>query len=100
MGSKTEMVEALIGKHGRIHNGKGIETELAFSLYKYEASLYGIPRAKSARGVCRVSEGNRVLEELFNAKKPAYLSSDELEATIQLTSSGTFRMTGFSVPKN
>jgi hypothetical protein len=82
MGAKTELVEALIGKRGRIHNRKGTGTEVAFSLYKYQTSLYGIPRTKSARGVCRVSDGNSVLEESFNAKKPVYLSSDELEATI------------------
>jgi hypothetical protein len=100
MGAKTELVEALIGKHGRIHNGKGMETEVAFSLYKYQTSLYGIPRARSARGVCRVSEGNSVLDDLFTARESVYLSSDELEATIQLTSSGTFRVTGSVVHKD
>ena len=69
------------------------------SLYKYQTSLYGISRTKSARGLCRVLEGSGALDELFNARESVYLFSDELEATIQLTSSGTFRVTGFIVLK-
>ena len=45
-------------------------------------------------GLCRVSDKSNVLRELFNGGMSVKLSSAILEATIKLTSPGTFNVVG------
>jgi hypothetical protein len=100
VGSQTKPIRAFIGLLGKISNGKGMNTRVTFSLYLSQNNIFkGEPGSNSSQGLCRVSDEEGVLTELFNAGTPVFLSSDELEATILLTSPGSFHVVGSIVRK-
>jgi hypothetical protein len=78
------ITECYIGVRGTISNGMGKETPVTFSIYPN--------LGKAADGFCRVSEESNVLHELFDSGNNLHLYGEELDATILLTSEGTFRV--------
>jgi hypothetical protein len=100
MKSETKLIQWFVGLSGKILNRKGMATRVTFSLYlRRDYSFKGKPGSNASEGLCRVSEDKGELAELFNAGIPVFLSSDELEATILLTSPGSFQVVGSIVRK-
>ena len=99
MGTGSRPIQSFIGLCGRISDGIGKESRVTFSLYPYQKFVNGESGEVSANGLCRVSDGSSVLGEFFNAGNPLFLSSDELEAKVHLTSSDTFVVIGSIIPK-
>jgi hypothetical protein len=92
--AENKLVQSFVGLRGRISNGRGTETDVTFSLYCYQVYDCGMPVEVLAEGLCRVSDRTNVLHELFHDGEIVSLSSVELEASIQLTSPGTFLVFG------
>jgi hypothetical protein len=100
MSKATRSIQAFVDKCGTLNDGTGHDIDVTFSLYRYREVVLGIPRKKAARGFCRISDGSSALEELFDAGTALHLSSEELDATIRLTSSSSFIVTGLVVEKS
>ncbi|WP_263354184.1 hypothetical protein [Acidicapsa acidisoli] len=100
MKSETKLIQWFVGLSGKILNRQGMATHVTFSLYlSRDDSFKWKTGSNPSEGLCRVSEEKGELAELFNAGIPVFLSSDELEATILLTSPGSFQVVGSIVRK-
>jgi hypothetical protein len=99
MDTESKPIQSFIGLRGTISDGKGRGSRATFSLYRCQEFVNGEPEGVSANGVCRVSDGSTILEEFFNAGNPLFLVTDELEATVHLTTSGTFVVIGSIIQK-
>jgi hypothetical protein len=92
--SETELVQSFIGLSGEISNRKGTDIHVTFSIYLSLHYINGEPDSTSAEGLCRASDDVGILAELFSVGTPVFLSSSEFEATILLTSPGSFQVVG------
>ena len=94
MASGGKFAQAIMDQPGRIRDGNRIDIQVIFSLYRHEEFFYGEAGAKTVSGLCRVSDGSNVLDDLFRAGTPVCLSSDEVEVTVHFTSPMTFDVIG------
>jgi hypothetical protein len=90
MGRKIKLMEALINLPGRIRDENGCEIEVTFSLYRYQEFFFWIPGPKSAKGLYRVSDKINAPRALLRVGTSVLLSSDEVCASVRLTSEYTF----------
>jgi hypothetical protein len=86
MGAELNFGRTIVNKSGRIQPGSDDPICVTFSFYQ---------TAQSADGLCRVSDGSKILRELFEGGKPVRLTSPELNAVIRFSSSYTFDVIGF-----
>jgi hypothetical protein len=92
--SGAKLSQMFLGVSGKISDGMGKEIAVTFSLYCNQEYNSGKTGLEWADGLCRVSEESSTLLELFDSGNVVRLSSDELHATIFLTSADAFRVIG------
>ena len=80
--------KSYVGVRGKISDEEGKETAVTFSLYPN----YDVLGMEWHDGLCRVSDGSDALRDLFDSGNLVRLSSGELDVSILLTSTGTFRV--------
>jgi hypothetical protein len=98
--SGAKLSQLFLGVSGKISDGMGKETVVTFSLYCNQEYNLGSTGLEWADGLCRVSEESSILLELFDSGNAVRLSSDDLDATIFLTSADAFRVIGPIVKKS
>jgi len=94
MDFQSNVVHAIVNEPGRITSAEGDVIRVTFSLYAHQEFGEDAPGAKPAEGLCRVSDGSGALEALLEQGAAVLLTSDELYATIHLTSRCTFMVAG------